>query len=249
MFVDDWFVALIPAHNEARRVASTVRAIATIPRIKLIVVVDDGSNDDTPEVAERAGAKCLRLGANSGKGSALNAGVAAIRHWLILEGCPPPTGLILADADLGSSAVNLARLLDPITSGRADLTIAELPAQPNARGLGIAMWLARRTLWRFVRTEMTAPLSGQRALAWPALGAVWPFAPGFAVEVAMTIDALIAGLRVTEVPVRLRHRPTGLDVHGVMHRASQGLEILAHWVRLEAKSLGRVGARRRTIRF
>ncbi|MFL5768141.1 MAG: hypothetical protein ACJ758_09915 [Actinomycetota bacterium] len=41
----------------------------------------------------------------------------------------------------------------------------------------------------------------------------------------MTIDASRAGLRIVEIPVDLRHRPTGRDVHGFLHRGRQGLDI------------------------
>jgi hypothetical protein len=70
---------------------------------------------------------------------------------------------------------------------------------------------------------MREPLSGQRALRWELLedGVLGPFAPGFGVEVAMTIDALTAGLRVVEVEVDLRHATTGRDLAGLRHRAVQ----------------------------
>jgi hypothetical protein len=68
---------------------------------------------------------------------------------------------------------------------------------------------------------MREPLSGQRALRWSALPALLPFAPGFGVEVAMTMDALAAGLQVIEVEVDLRHAATGRDLAGVLHRGRQ----------------------------
>jgi hypothetical protein len=72
---------------------------------------------------------------------------------------------------------------------------------------------------------MAEPLSGQRAVRWEALPALLPFAPGFGVEVAMTIDALRAGLRVVEVEVDLRHNATGKDLSGLLHRARQARAI------------------------
>jgi hypothetical protein len=82
-----------------------------------------------------------------------------------------------------------------------------------------------RTLSGFPARE---PLSGQRALTAAALAAVRPLAPGFAVEVAMTIDAVRSGLRVVEIPIDgLSHRPTGRGARGFAHRARQGLDVLA----------------------
>lgn len=240
----DWFIALIPAFNECVRVAQTVEAIQSIDVVKWVVVVDDGSSDDTAVRAAAAGARCLRLEANTGKGSALNAGVTAIRHWLLIEGLRPPTGLLLADADLGRSAVHLDRLICPVLGGELDVAVADLPPQTGASGFGVAMWLGRRTLLRFAGREMRAPLSGQRALAWRALGSVFPFAGGFAVEVAMTIDALGAGLRVGEVPVPLMHRATRCNPPGIVHRGSQALAIVTEYARREVRSLVWTGSRR-----
>ena len=83
--------------------------------------------------------------------------------------------------------------------------------------IGMARWGMRRVAGR----TLAEPLSGQRALRWTALGRLVPFAPGFGVEVAMTLDALAAGLRLVEVPVDLRHKATGRTVAGIAHRGRQ----------------------------
>jgi glycosyltransferase involved in cell wall biosynthesis len=67
-------LALIPAHDEATRIASVVeRAIRHVP----VLVVDDGSRDDTAAIAEAAGARVIRQSPNRGKGAALRTGFAA----------------------------------------------------------------------------------------------------------------------------------------------------------------------------
>ena len=72
-------VAIVPAFNEGERVAATVRALRRIEAIREVLVVDDGSSDDTAAEALRAGASCISLGRNRGKGGASNAGVATAR--------------------------------------------------------------------------------------------------------------------------------------------------------------------------
>lgn len=67
-------VAVIPAHDEAPRIARVVTgALAHVP----VIVIDDGSGDDTGAVAEAAGARVIRQSPNQGKGAALRAGFAA----------------------------------------------------------------------------------------------------------------------------------------------------------------------------
>ena len=218
-------LALVPARDEAERVGATVQALRALPGVAEVLVVSDGSTDATAAKALEAGAHCLALPRNLGKGGALNAGLAALMGRVAERLSPEPAVLLLADADLADTAGRLGRLLDPVLAGEADLAIADLPAQQGAGGFGVAMGLARRGMARATGRRMAEPLSGQRAVRWEALPALLPFAPGFGVEVAMTMDALRAGLRVVEVEVDLRHNATGKDLAGLLHRARQARAI------------------------
>jgi hypothetical protein len=202
-------LALVPARDEAERVGATVRALRDLPGVTEVLVISDGSTDATADRALEAGAHCLDLPRNLGKGGALNAGLAALMGRVAERLSPEPAALLLADADLAETAGRLDRLLVPVLAGEADLAIADLPAQQGAGGFGLAMGLARRGIANATGRRMSEPLSGQRAVRWEALPALLPFAPDFGIEVAMTIDALRAGLRVVEVPVSYRPRAGG----------------------------------------
>jgi glucosyl-3-phosphoglycerate synthase len=220
-------VALVAAHDEGDRVGSTVRALAAIPGVNQVVVADDGSTDATAPVALAAGATVLRRRRRRGKGDALEGALRRV---------PPADVWLLADADLGRSAEGLAPVLETVLSGRADLAIAVLPPQALA-GLGTVRRFAGLAIRLLTGFEALQPLSGQRAVHGPALLACRPLAPGFGVEVAMTIDALRAGLRVLEVAAPgLTHRATGRDAAGFAHRGRQGLDILRA---VTARVLGR----------
>jgi hypothetical protein len=227
-------LALVAAKDEAERFGATVLALRALPEVAEVLVVSDGSTDATAARALEAGAHCLDLPRNIGKGGALNAGLAALMGRVAERLTPEPAALLLADADLAETAGRLDRLLDPVLAGEADLAIADLPAQQGAGGFGVAMALARQGMARATGRRMAEPLSGQRAVRWEALPAVLPFAPGFGVEVAMTMDALRAGLRVVEVEVDLRHNATGKDLSGLLHRARQARAIARELARRRA---------------
>jgi glycosyltransferase involved in cell wall biosynthesis len=214
-------LVLVPAYNEAERVGATVGALHELPGVAEVLVVSDGSTDATAARALDAGAHCLELPSNFGKGDALNAGLSALMERVADGVTPEPGALLLADADLQDTAARLDVLLRPVLLGEADMAVADLPAQQGAGGFGLAMGLARWGMQRVSGRRMNEPLSGQRALRWSALPALLPFAPGFGVEVAMTMDALRAGLKVIEVEVDLRHAATGRDLTGVVHRGRQ----------------------------
>ena len=214
--MDRKVVALVAAHEESARIAATVTALHGL--VDEVVVVDDGSSDGTSSAALVSGATVLRASRRRGKGRAIEES---------LERLPPSDVWLLADADLGLTASGLGPLIDAVRDGSADVAIAAFP-KLGGGGFGIVKRTAARLIRAACGFDAREPLSGQRALTAAALAAVRPLAPGFGIEVGMTIDAIRAGLRVVEIPIEgLSHRPTGRGARGFTHRARQGADILA----------------------
>jgi glycosyltransferase involved in cell wall biosynthesis len=106
---------IIPAWNEAERLPLVLRAVVGHPAVDEVIVVDDGSQDGSADVAQAMGASVLRQRRNGGKSAAVAAGVAQAQGDLIL----------LLDADLvGLTAMQVMELLAPVRSGRADVAIS-----------------------------------------------------------------------------------------------------------------------------
>ncbi len=213
----DRVAVLIPAYNEQDAIGESVRAALAIPSIEEVIVIDDGSEDETPFVAHEAGARLIQLDGNCGKGAALNAGLAETDADIIL----------MIDADLGPTAAETRRLLEPVLAGHADMSIAVMKAPAGHRGgFGFVMMLSKWAVRRYGGADVTAPLSGQRAVRRNVLVDVGGFASGFGAETALTIDALRKGYRIVEVPLPIMHRFTGRDWRGFAHRARQFVDIL-----------------------
>lgn len=215
---------IIPAKDESRRIAATVRAAKAIPNVDLVLVVDDGSEDNTQDVARDAGAVVVRHSHNRGKAAAMETGAAVVA----MRDAPgrPPRLLLFIDGDLAETAVNTAPLVLPVLEGRADMSIALLPPQPGAGGRGIVVGAARRAISAMTGWTPTQPLSGMRCMTREAFEAATPLARGWGVETGLTIDLLRLGYVAVEVPCDLRHRPSGTDFRGQMHRASQYRDVL-----------------------
>lgn len=228
--------AIIPCKDEADRIAATVAAVLALDGVDRVVVVDDGSSDGTAAVAGAAGASVVVHARNAGKAAALQTGVRHLRGLEATDG-HAPRHLLFVDGDLERSAANLHVLLPPVLEGRADMTIATLPPQKVAGGgHGFVVRLARDGIAGLTGWAPVQPLSGMRCLTAEAFEAASPLAPGWGVEVGLTVDVLAAGLRVEEVPCELQHRVSGTDWRGQVHRAAQYRDV---WRALTRRRLRR----------
>jgi len=229
--------AVVPCRDEATRIAATVRAVASLPQVSRVVVVDDGSTDVTSRVAREAGADVVRHERNRGKAAALETGVRRVRELEHADavadpGAAWPAALLFVDGDLEDTAANLGVLTAPVLDGTAAMTIATLPAQITVGGgRGLVVGLARGGIEQLTGFRPVQPLSGMRCLSPAALAAASPLARGWGVETALTIDVLRAGLPVLEVPCELQHRVSGSDWRGHLHRAGQYRDVWLALVR------------------
>ncbi len=213
---------VIPAKDEAARIGATVTAAWRIATVDLVIVVDDGSRDDTSRLARQAGADVVRHERNQGKAAAMTTGAAHVAEIESRSCRLTARDLVFADADLQDSAEALGVLIEPVRAGEADMTIATLPPQPTVGGgRGLVVTLAREGIAELTGWTPTQPLSGMRCLSREAYGVAQPLARGWGVETGLTIDILTAGLTVLEVPCPLEHRVTGADWRGQVHRGRQ----------------------------
>jgi glycosyltransferase involved in cell wall biosynthesis len=203
---------VVAARNEEERLGDTLKALrSAFPGARLIVA-DDASTDRTPAIARESGAELVRTEKRLGKGGA---NTPAAENALSSD----PDVVLLCDGDLGTSA----KALTGLVGQGADVAIAKF-ARRVGGGFGVALSFARWTIERLTGLRLDAPISGQRALRPAVARAVLPFAPGFGMEIGMTVDAHRAGFRMVEVELDLEHRATGRTAAGFLHRARQLLD-------------------------
>lgn len=207
---------IVPAYNEAAWITETLRTLrhSKVLAGLQLVVVDDGSRDDTSLLAAPWADAVLRLPQNQGKGIALWRGIE-------LSDCER---FLLVDADLGTTAAYTALLLNDLESGTCEMTVA-CPPPAEQGGFGLVKRLAQRSIRQMTGITLQAPLSGQRALTRRAVKAVRDWNCGFGIEVAMTLDILRAGFPMREIPLPIRHREHGRSLGGFWHRGWQCVAI------------------------
>ena len=199
-------LAIVPAFNEAASIGEVVSEIRDFDRAIEVLVVDDGSTDATAAIAEAAGARVLRLPLNLGIGGAVQAGyIYAFDHGFDLA--------VQVDGDGQHDARELARLLEPIRTGQADLAIGTRFAglrtyrAPLARRIGIGLFAALVSLR--VRQRMTDTTSGFRAVNRRGIRLFAVDYPHDYPEVESVVTAARGDLRLCEVPVAMRQRAGG----------------------------------------
>ncbi len=224
---------IIPALNEAERIAATVQAASKVAGADVVVVVDDGSADDTAARAAAAGAAVVRHARNRGKAAAMETGAEAVRlieaDRLASEAADAaenaPRHLLFLDADLADSAADAGPLVDPVRAGTADMTIAIFSTRVRKGGFGTVVATAGAGIERAIGWRPVQPLNGMRCLTRDAFTAALPLAPGWGAETGMTIDLARRGIRITEVGVPLSHRATGNDWRAQLHRLRQLVDV------------------------
>ncbi len=216
-------IVIVTAHDEADRLGDTLAALATAFPSAHVLVADDGSVDDTAQIAAAGGAEVVRSERVIGKGGAATLAARRVLHRA-LE--PDPPVFVLCDGDLAESAAQLPALAGAVREGRCDLAVAVFASKIGG-GFGFAIGFAHRAIRNLTGLDLQAPISGQRALSGPAFATVVPFAPRFGMEIGMTVDAARAGFRIEEVALDLAHRATGRTWRGFVHRGRQLLDFVA----------------------
>ena len=209
----DRVLIIMPAWNEARNVGHTVSEVLSARPDYDVVVIDDGSFDDTADVAAEAGATVIRLPFNLGVGGAMRTGFTyAQRHGY--------GRAIQVDADGQHNPVDIDRVLEGLE--RADISIgARFADVGDYEVTGPRRWamiVLARVLSRVANTRLTDATSGFRAAGPRAIEQYVRYYP--AEYFGDTLDSLVAachaGLTVTQVPVAMRERMHGTSTQGTI---------------------------------
>jgi glycosyltransferase involved in cell wall biosynthesis len=187
-------VALIPAYNEEGRVGAVVREAKKY--VDLVIVVDDGSADNTAKEAEEAGAVVIRHPQNMGKGAAvatlIKAALAADAKYAVL-----------LDADGQHDPTDIPKFLQALKSGADHAVGNRFPhtKMPTIRRLG---YKALALLHRILIAKLNDPFNGYRAFSRKALEILnQDFDPAYGVEAE--INSVIGRLKTKEVSIHIKY--------------------------------------------
>lgn len=221
-FPDSLVLAAIPAFNEGPTIGSVVLKARQFA--SEVVVVDDGSSDDTSETAALAGAHVIRHARNLGKGFAIRSAWLYARERGI-------QAFVLLDGDHQHEPLDIPRLLAPILAGDADVVLGvrwgKTSGMPAFRRVGKRI-LDYATAAAMKNGAITDSQCGYRAFSLRALVDLEPTEAGLVIESQMLLEAQEKGLRIAEVSVNVRYDLDGSTYSPGRH----GLAVLSRLISL-----------------
>jgi len=179
---------IIPAYNEEKTVAHVVKVVKSLNYIKEVIVVDDGSADQTAVIAKDAGAMVINHMKNRGKGAAIKTGFKNSTGDIV----------VFLDADIKNlTKSQVENIIQPIMNGEADITKTKFK-----REAGRVTELTAKPLLNFFFPEIKfdQPLSGQFAAKRSFLNKI-KLEDDYGVDVGIVLDADIMGMKVKEVDI------------------------------------------------
>jgi glycosyltransferase involved in cell wall biosynthesis len=220
-------LVVIPAWNEGPNLDAVLGELRRVRPDDEVLVVDDGSTDDTIAVARRLGCRVLALPLHLGYGGALQAGI----KYGLRKGCPV---VVTFDGDGQHDPADIAALVEAVNGG-IDVAVGSRASAPNAYRGSQVRQIGRRIFALLVRVltrlDLRDPTSGLKALGGrgQALFALARFPDRFPDADALVL-ASRSRLRVEERPARMRpsrNRHSMHDGHAVAYTFNMLLSLLA----------------------
>ena len=199
-------LAGIPALNAEETIAKLV--VHTMKWVDQVVVVDDGSIDDTSLIASKLGAEVIKHKRNLGKGAALR---DLIKYARTANGV-----LVTLDADGQHNPDDIPSLLKPILNGDADLAIASRLPENVPKGRRIGGKILDHATSTVAGGDAVDSQSGFRAYSESALAHVSANEFGMGADAEILVKAKQAGLRVVQIPVTMTYTGLKTSTHNPM---------------------------------
>lgn len=188
---------VVPAYRAAASIGEVVTRIQRAMPGATVLVVDDGSDDDTATRALSAGAAVASHDQNQGKGRALATGLAAA---VALDGV---RFVVTLDADGQHPPEDIPRLLEPLEAGRADLVIGSRQRDPRTMPMRrrFTNWLSSKLVSRATGQVVLDSQSGFRAMTRAVAAGVKPQGSRYEYETEFLLVAARRGFRFAAVAV------------------------------------------------
>ena len=202
--------AILPAYNEEIAIGSVV--LKTKKYVDHVIVVDDGSDDSTSEIAQIAGAEVIKHISNKGKGAALKTGFKAVNGYDII---------VTLDSDGQHNPNEIPKLLAPIKKGQADIVNGSRYLNGQDKETPIYRRIGQNVLDKATYfnsgIKITDSQSGFRAFGKNTIPAFKFNSNGFSIESEMIREMAENNFKVEEVEIGVRYDVNGSTKNPISH--------------------------------
>lgn len=190
---------LVAAYNEESTIASVIEQAR--PFLDDLVVVDDGSEDDTAALAQRAGARVIRHRTNQGKGLAIRTGLAHVLNEDF-------THVLFIDADLQHNPSDIALLIEKAENSSGDFIVGErvFDKERMPRSRYYANTIGSLVMSKLTATSIRDSQSGFRLIKSELLRPLVLTAKRYEIEAEILVKLVRRGARLERVPVAITYR-------------------------------------------
>jgi glycosyltransferase involved in cell wall biosynthesis len=191
---------LIPAHNEGATIAEVLERVEALDLDRQVIVVDDGSTDDTPEILERwndgRDGRIVVRQRNRGKGAAIRAAIPHVDGDIA----------VIQDADLEYDPADVPALIEPIERGVADVVFGSRLSGGRPQRAYLFWHLVGNRVLSLVtnvlyNTTLHDMETGYKAFRSDVLRSLDLRSEDFAIEPEITAKVCLRGLRIYELPI------------------------------------------------
>ncbi|MDI6724009.1 MAG: glycosyltransferase family 2 protein [Methanobacterium sp.] len=211
--------AILPAYNEELSIGSMV--IACKKYVDRVLVIDDGSIDNTVEIAQLAGAEVIVQETNKGKGAALKTGFKSAKDSDII---------VTLDSDGQHNPGDIPKIVAPIINGEADIVNGSRYINGNGKNTPTYRRVGQKVLDKATNLNsnlnITDSQSGFRAFARHTFPVFRFKSTDFSIESEMLVDAANAGLNIKEVEIGVRYDVDGSTKNPITHGLGVLMKIL-----------------------
>lgn len=197
---------MVPAYNEEKNILEVIKKLKGLKRFYKIIVIDDGSQDRTYEIAKKTRIIVISHKRNKGKGEAIKTGLTYIKKIKQIDGA------VIIDADMQYEPKESLKIIEGLKKADFVMGYRDFSKMPFRHMVGNFVW--KNVFNLFFDTNLRDTNCGLIAISKHCFEKILIHG-GYIIETVMLISAIKNGLIIKQVPVKVRYKEVSTITRGI----------------------------------
>ncbi len=219
---------LLPAYNEEKTIGKVIKECKKFEPNAFILVVDDGSKDNTAKISEKAGARVISHKINMGKGEALKTGL----NYFKKKGYD---AVVIIDADGQYNPKDIPKFFSALKTADIVMGYRDFSKVPFRHKLGNLVWRVFFNL--FFGTKLKDTNCGFLGLSRKAMNKIKNIHGGYIIENSILAEAVEKKLKIQQIPVKVKYKELSGILRGIKMVLGVLIFIIKEGVKYRMKKL------------